>query len=86
MIVVAVVGTALVVATALTLVMRPLLVVATGIAVFIAAGAWQATASDDGTGETPTGVAGFFLAAFWVLLPWLVGVAIGRLIVSRRTA
>jgi hypothetical protein len=64
--------------------MRPLLVVAIGIGLFVAAGAWQATASDDGAGETPNGLAGFWLAAVWVLLPWLVGVAIGRLIVPRR--
>jgi hypothetical protein len=85
-IVVAIIVTALLVATALSLVMRPLLVVAAGIGLFVAAGAWQATASDDGAGETPNAVAGFGLAALWVLLPWLVGVAIGRLIASRRSA
>jgi hypothetical protein len=85
-IVLAIVGTALLLATVLTFVMRPPLVVATGIGLFVAAGAWQATASDDGIGESPNGVVGFWLAALWVLLPWLVGVAVGRLIVSRRSA
>jgi hypothetical protein len=65
--------------------MRPLLVVAAGIGLFVAAGTWQVTASDDGIGETPNGFAGFWLAALWVFLPWLVGVAVGRLIVSRRS-
>jgi hypothetical protein len=84
-IVVAIIVTALLVAIALSLVMRPLLVVAAGIGVFVAGGAWQATASDDDAGETPNGVAGFWLAAVWILLPWLVGVAIGRLAASRRS-
>ena len=86
MIVLAIVGAALLLATVLTFVIRPLLVVAIGIGLFVAAGAWQATASDDGIGESPNGVVGFWLAALWVLLPWLVGVAVGRLIVSRRSA
>jgi hypothetical protein len=85
-IVLAIVAAALLLGAALTFVMRPLFVVAAGIGLFVAAGTWQATASDDGLGETPNGVAGFWLAAAWVLLPWLVGVAIGRLIVSRRNA
>jgi hypothetical protein len=76
---------ALLLAAALTLAMRPLLVVALGVGLFIAAGSWQATASDEGPGETPHGVAGFWVVAFWILLPWLVGVAVGRLIVSRRS-
>jgi hypothetical protein len=76
---------ALLLAAALTLAIRPLLVVALGVGLFIAAGSWQATASDEGPGETPHGVAGFWVAAFWILLPWLVGVAVGRLIVSRRS-
>lgn len=86
MIVVAIVLVALLLATGLASVVRPLLAVAVGIGVFIAAGSWQAAASDEGPGETPNGAQGFWLAAWWVLLPWLVGVALGRLIASRRNA
>ena len=77
---------ALLLATLLTLAIRPLLVVALGVALFVAGGAWQATASDEGPGETPHGVVGFWLAAIWILLPWLVGVAVGSLIASKRRA
>jgi hypothetical protein len=80
----AIVVAAFVLATGLSLVVRPLLVVGLGIGLFIAAGSWQATASDEGAGETPHGVAGFWLAAIWILLPWLVGVGVGRLIASTR--
>jgi hypothetical protein len=84
--VVAVVLSALPAATALAVVVRPFLAVAVGIGVFLAAGSWQATRSDEGPGETPNGFLGFWLALFWILLPWLVGVALGRAIASRRAA
>jgi hypothetical protein len=84
-IVVAIVGVAFVLALGLSLAIRPLFVVGLGIGVFVAAGFWQATASDEGPGETPNGAAGFLLAAVWVLLPWLLGVGVGRLIASRRS-
>jgi hypothetical protein len=71
-------------ATALTLAIRPLLVLALGVGVFVAAGSWQAMGSDEGPGETPNGVAGFWIAALWILLPWFMGVAVARLITSRR--
>jgi hypothetical protein len=83
-VVIAIVVVAFLLATGVSLVVRPLLVVGLGIGLFIAAGSWQATASDEGPGETPHGVAGFWLAAIWVLLPWLVGVGVGRLIASTR--
>jgi hypothetical protein len=85
-IVIAIVAGALLLATVLALAIRPVLVVALGVGLFIAGGSWQATASDEGPGETPNGVAGFWLAAVWILLPWLVGVAVGSLIASRRRA
>jgi hypothetical protein len=84
--VVAIVITALLLAIGLAAVVRPLLAVAVGIGVFLVAGSWQATRSDEGPGETPNGFLGFWLALFWILLPWLVGVALGRLIASRRAA
>ena len=80
MFVVAVIGAALLGGLSLALVMRPLVVVSVGIALFVAAGAWQSTRPDDAPGETINGVAGWILAAAWILLPWLVGVAIGSLI------
>jgi hypothetical protein len=84
MIVVAIVLVAFALALGLSLAVRPLVVVILGIGVFVAAGSWQATASDEGPGETPSGAAGFLLAAVWILLPWLLGVGVGRLIASRR--
>lgn len=86
MFIVVIVLTALVLATALAAVTRPLVAVTVGIGVFLAAGSWQATRSDAGPGETPNGFLGFWLALFWILLPWLVGVTLGRLIASRRAA
>jgi hypothetical protein len=83
-VVIAIVVVAFVLATSLSLVVRPLFVVGLGIGLFVAAGSWQATASDEGAGETPHGVGGFWLAAIWILLPWLVGVGVGRLIASLR--
>ena len=93
MFVVAIIGAALLGGVSLTMVMRPLVVAAVGMALFIAAGAWQSTRPDDAPGEAINGVAGWILAAAWILLPWLVGVAIGSLIrpwrgssaVSRRS-
>ena len=79
MFVVAVIGAAVLGGLSLALVMRPLVVVAVGIALFVVAGAWQSTRPDDAPGEAINGVAGWILAA-WILLPWLVGVAIGSLI------
>ena len=77
---------ALLLAIGLTVAIRPLPALAVGICLFVAAGLWQATASDEGPGETPHGAAGFWLAAIVVLLPWLAGVAVGRLVTSRRAA
>lgn len=85
MIVVVIALCAFLLGTALTLAVRPVLVLILGFGLFIAAGSWQATASDEGPGETPHGVAGFWVAAVWILLPWLGGVAAGRLIASRRS-
>jgi hypothetical protein len=84
--VVGIVLVALLLATGLAAVVRPLVAVAVGIGVFLVAGSWQATRSDEGPGETPNGFLGFWLALFWILLPWLVGVALGRAIASRRPA
>ena len=75
MFVVAIIGTALLGGLSLALVMRPLVVAAVGVALFVAAGAWQSTRPDDGPGEAINGAAGWILAAAWILLPWLVGVA-----------
>jgi len=84
-IVVVIILTALLLAIGLTLAIRPLFVVGLGIALFVVAGTWQAAASNDGRpGETPNGIAGFLLAIVWILLPWLLGVAVGGLIASRR--
>jgi hypothetical protein len=84
MFVIAIIGTALVGGFALALVARPLVGTAVGIALFVAAGAWTATRPDDPPGETLNGAVAWLLAAVWVLLPWLVGVAVGSLIRSRR--
>lgn len=85
MIVGAIVLVAFLAAFGLALVAPVVPVAAVGVALFIAGGAWQATASDEGPGETPHGAAGFILAAIWILLPWLVGLALGRLVASRRS-
>ena len=83
---VAIVVAAFLLAFGLSLAVRALVVAALGVGVFVAAGSWQATASDEGPGETPSGAAGFLLAAAWILLPWLAGMGAGRLVAARRSA
>jgi hypothetical protein len=85
MIVFGIISAALLVGLALALVIRPLVAAAIGIGLFIAAGAWQSTRPDDAPGEAINGAAGWMLATVWILLPWLVGVAIGSLIALWRT-
>ena len=80
MIVLGVIGVALLAGLALAMLIRPLVAAAMGIGLFIAAGAWQSTRPDHAPGEAINGVAGWMIAAVWILLPWLTGVAIGSLI------
>jgi hypothetical protein len=80
MFVVAIIGAALLGGLSLAFVGRPLLVAAVGIALFVAAGAWQSTRPDHAPGEAINGPAGWIVAAMWILLPWLVGASIGSLI------
>jgi hypothetical protein len=80
MFVMTIIGAAFLGGLSLALVMRPLMVPAGGIALFVAAGSWQSTRPDDAPGEAINGVAGWILAAAWILLPWLLGAALGSLI------
>jgi hypothetical protein len=78
--VIAIVGASLGLAVVAALLMRPLVASGIGIGLFVAAGAWVATRPDEQDRETLNGPVGWYLAAVWILLPWLVGVVVGSLI------
>jgi hypothetical protein len=76
---------ALAVAFAATLVSgRDGVVAAIGIALFLVLGAFQAWGGDEGGGEPIDGAAGFAFWVIWMLVPWLVGILVARLVRRNR--
>ena len=59
-------------------------VAAVGVVLFVLVGAYQATGDEEGDGEAINGAAGLALWFVWLLAPWLIGIAVARLVRRNR--